>query len=367
MSFCTDIGRTRRAFRRYKLFYMRVQYALFENVETSIAKCPSEYGKAYIEERYRAFRDQFFGGDAGNLPERMPIGYSDTIKALGHCMARISNAMGTQTVRACEIKLSDAYDFTPKKLDEVLIHEMIHAYLFHSKDPLDVKASHGPRFQAWCNKINAMSNYHITTANDTPMTLNHGMANRIANDGTVILVAKDVKNGESALIRVDEKNLTWAIPRAEEWTGKQVTPYACSDSNFKKRFTICKTRLTALMTPNSTVDDMIADGILKEIPRPDKDAPQDALLIAWHWHNDSVAFALVAPRFVDTFVGEIHKILRAHGIEDKISKYRLTSYFHGWESAPVSMRTKNIKFKTLERNAFNLAVEAYDLKYLGDA
>ena len=141
MSFCAGIVCTEDAFFNYKLFYMMVQRALFEDVETSIAKRPSEYGKGYIEERYRVFRNQFFEGDAGNLPERMPIGYSSTIKALGHCMARISNAMGTQTVRACEIKLSDAYDFTPKKLDEVLIHEMIHAYLFHSKDPLDVKAS----------------------------------------------------------------------------------------------------------------------------------------------------------------------------------------------------------------------------------
>lgn len=105
MSFCAGIDCTEGAFCHYKLFCMMIQCALFENVETSIAKCPSEYGKEYIEERYRAFRDQFFGGDAGNLPERMPIGYSDTIKALGHCMARISNAMGTQTVRMQRFEL----------------------------------------------------------------------------------------------------------------------------------------------------------------------------------------------------------------------------------------------------------------------
>ena len=79
MSFCAGIDCTEGAFFNYKLFYMMVQRALFEDVETSIAKRPSEYGKGYIEERYRVFRNQFFDGDAGNLPERMPIGYSSTM------------------------------------------------------------------------------------------------------------------------------------------------------------------------------------------------------------------------------------------------------------------------------------------------
>lgn len=294
MSFCAGVNCTEGACRHYKLFYMMVQCALFEDVETSIAKRPSEYGKGYIEGRYRLFRNQFFEGDAGNLPRMIPIGFSKRVRALGHCSARIQVFFGVPEVLKCEIMLSDAYDFTPKKLDEVLIHEMIHAYLDYSDDLKDVKEVHGPRFQAWCDRINASSDYRITVVNDTPITMNNGMANRISNDGTVLLVARDYKPGETAISRVAEKDLSWAIPKATGWLKRPIVVYACSDGNFKGKFVVGRSKLHGKIFPNATVDEMIESGIMQEIQPPKQKHPRPRS--CWHGHGKTRSVSHCSPQ-----------------------------------------------------------------------
>jgi hypothetical protein len=341
------------------------QSALFEDVETKIAMRPSEYGKEYLKKKYSEFRNRFFDGDRGNLPPEMEIGFSNTVRALGHCKSRVRMFMNVPQAQSCEIMLSDAYDFTPKKLDEVLIHEMIHAYLYNSRDIADVKDSHGPRFQQWCSRINSASDFNITTKNDTPVTLNQGVANRIANDGSVLLVAPEYKPGECAIIRISEKDLAWAIPRAEKWLNATVTPYACSDANFKKGLTLCRTRLSAAIMPKSTVDDMIQSGIMKEIPRPAERAPQDGILVAWPWYRDQVAFCLSRETSVDEIARRAKSMQADHGIAQKVSRYKPVSYFEPWDRAPAAAGN-SIDFGMIAKDAFNEYVIDGTLDYLGD-
>lgn len=362
-SFCAGIGCTAGAFCHYKLFYM-IQRALFEDVETSIAKRPSEYGKGYIEERYRTFRNQFFEGDAGNLPAMISIGFSKRVRALGHCSCRVQIFFGVPEVLKCEIVLSDAYDFTPKKLDEVLIHEMIHAYLDYSDDIRDVKETHGPRFQEWCDRINARSDYRITVVSDTPITLNNGMVNRISNDGTVLLVARDYKPGQTAISRVAEKDLSWAIPKAAKWLNRPIVPYACSDANFKGQFVTGRSTLHGKIFPNATVDEMIESGIMREIQPPKPEAPQTALLLAWPWRN-GVGYSLVVPRLEYEAANRIEDMLRRNNVNEPISKYHLNSYFGAWDGSPVNSSRK-IRYRVMDKERFNDIVKSGDITYIED-
>lgn len=341
-----------------------VQCALFEDVETSIAKRPSEYGKAYIEERYRVFRDQFFEGNAGNLPAMMPIGFSNRVRALGHCSCRVQIFFGVPKVLSCEIMLSDAYDFTPKKLDEVLIHEMIHAYLDYSDNIRDVKEAHGPKFREWCDRINARSDYRITVVNDTPITLNDGMANRIVNDGTVLLAARDYKPGETAISRVAEKDLSWAIPKATKWLNRPIVIYACSDGNFKRKFVTGRSTLHGKIFPNATVDEMVKSGIMREIQPPKPEAPQTALLLAWPWKN-GVGFSLVVPRLEYEAANRIDDMMRRNNVSEPISKYQLNSFFSEWGGAPVNS-SRTIRYKTMDKERFNDIVKAGGITYIED-
>lgn len=364
MSFCAGVDCTGGAFRHYKLFYMMVQCALFEDVETNIAKRPSEYGKGYIEGRYRLFRNQFFEGDAGNLPAMIPIGFSKRVRALGHCSARIKVYFGVPEVLKCEIMLSDAYDFTPKKLDEVLIHEMIHAYLDYSDDLRDVKAVHGPQFQEWCDRINASSDYRITVVNDTPITLNNDMANRIINDGTVLLVARDYKPGETVVCRVAEKDLNWAIPKATDWLKRPIVTYACSDGNFKKKFITARSKIHGKIFPNATVDDMIESGIMQEIQPPRPEAPQTALLLTWPWRN-GVGYSLVVPRLEYEAANRIEDMMRRNNVSEPISKYHLNTFFSDWSGAPVNS-TRSVRYKTMDKEHFNDIVKSGGITYIED-
>lgn len=364
-SFCTGIGCTKSAFFHYKLLYMMVQRALLENADTNIAKRPSEYGRAYLDGKYTEFRNRFFGGDEGNLPPSLPIGFSNTVRALGHCKSRVRNFMGSPTVISCEIMLSDAYDFTPRKLDEVLIHEMIHAYMAYSKDIADVKETHGPRFQRWCYRINSESDYRITVTSDTPVTLNEGMANRIVNDGTVMLVAREYSPGETAISRVSLKDLSWAIPKATSWLKKPVTTYACSDGNFKQKFIVGKSKLHAKIFPNSTIDDMIESGIMREIQPPKVEAPQNAILVAWTWYRNEVGYCLVVPRLASEVIRRVMLMQENHGIEHKISVYRLMRYFSEWEGSPLNS-SRSIRFRTMPKDQFNNIVTDGGITYIED-
>ena len=339
--------------------------ALFEDTETNIAKNPEGYGLHYLQQKYSEFRNRFFNGDNGYLPPKMDIGFSNTLRALGHCATREREFLGKHDVIQCAIKLSNAFDFTPKKLDEVLLHEMIHAYLKFSPNPADYKETHGTRFLVWCNRINSSSDYNITVTNDTPMTLNNGMANRIANDSTILVIARDTEPGKSMVSRIRKNDTDWAIPRIKNWLNTDVKCYACSDANFKRDLTIAKTRLTARSYPNSTIDEMIDAGILKEIHIAEG-APQKGVLLAWPWYNNMVGYSLVEPSIVPTVINLVSGHLEDHGMENRISMYHLNKFFTAWSKPAVKSMTRGLPNMSMPKDEFNDLVRDGTLDYLRD-
>ena len=339
--------------------------ALFEDTETNIAKNPEGYGLPYLHKKYSEFRERFFYGDNGYLPPKMDIGFSNTLRALGHCTTKVREYLGKHDVIQCAIKLSNAFDFTPKKLDEVLLHEMIHAYLKFSPIPADYKETHGTRFLVWCNRINSSSDYVITVTNDTPLTLNNGMANRIANDSTIIVIARDTEPGKSMVSRIHKTDTDWAIPRIKKWLNKDVKCYACSDANFKKNLTVAKTRLTAFKYPNSTIDEMIHSGILKEV-QISESAPQKGILLVWPWYNNTVSYSLVEPSIIPNVTGLISDHLRNHGLENRISMYRPNKFFTQWAKPTVKSVARGLPNMSMPKDEFNDLVRDGTLNYLRD-
>lgn len=352
---------------------MNIQCALFEDVETSIAKNPQEYGLPYIRQKFMEFRDRFFNGNNSRIPDDLPIGFSNTVRALGHCSFRYRKNWapndsgvwehGFQII-SCGIQLSNAYDFTPKKLEEVLIHEMIHAYLVYDGHPDE---GHGARFGEWCNRINSASDYHITVKNDTPVTLNQGMANRVVSDGTVLVVARDFRPDTSLVCRIPEKELQWAFPRITKWCGKKPVCYSCSDANFKKRFTAVRTKLSGQTIPNSTIDEMVESGIMKEYHVSPELPPQDAFVLASPWYGN-VTFTLVEqnPQTAAYVAMRMRKQQEAHGQEERVSLYAIEQHLDIWDRPIIKGNPRSIPQKLITKDQFNQLVTDKVIDHMGD-
>ena len=319
-----------------------------------IAKTPQEYGKPYLLQRYSEFRDRFFEGDNGPLPSHMEISFCRATNFLGVCnvRARVTKYMfgpSHYELIDCRIELSNAYDFTTKKLDEVLIHEMVHAYFSYKGDKY-IKEGHGPNFVAKCDEINMHSDYKITVKNDSPLTLNNGTANRIVNDGTVMMIGP--KNDESYYIcRVNEKDSGWQKQRLENWLKVWFKAFDCYDANFKNRFHTKRTQVGVASMPRETIDNMIAENIMKERDVVEQDLGK-ATLLAWKdaVSNDAIHYAVVTPNYEHSAWQMIYP--QSTGI----SSYYVKTGFDGWLSKPIS--SGRISYQTVGKDKFREWVDS---------
>lgn len=331
-------------------------YSLFEMAEPEIAKTPAEYGKDYLDRKYTEFRSRFFGGDQGYLPRTMPIGFCNSTKKLGYCATTWRRGPFNQSSLVdCGIKLSNAFDYTPKTLDEVLIHEMIHAYLAYSPDREDNNESHGPRFTRWCDRINSSSNYKITVVNDTPLTLNNGMKNRIDNDGSVLLLAPNAKPGVTAVTRVHRDNLQWALSGFSRWFGMEPKCYKCNDANFKRRLTLNRSRLSAQLFPNSMIEDMLEGGILVEDDGLVEQArtPQAGKLLAWHLPGNKIGYCLVSDNVIPDATEVISWKLESMSLDSDIAVYNIVKYFPDWGKPVVNSVSGSLPYNVIDANYLN--------------
>lgn len=103
--------------------------------------------------------------------------------------------------RAGTIFISNAYDFDDNKFKEILIHEMIHAYIhvmsIHDNGP------HGKHFKAMMNKVNNLlldENITISIKIDTE---GYGLTNKVMNSFFVFNMSGDLVLFKSAKSRID--------------------------------------------------------------------------------------------------------------------------------------------------------------------
>lgn len=308
-----------------------------------IAKTPQEYGLPYIEQRYTEFRDRFFDGDNGPLPKKMEFKFNRSLRRLGTFTGTVHVYvfMNSRHVHIddCHIELSNAYDFTKKQLDEVIIHEMVHAY-FAFLDNNVYKENHGPRFLRKCDSINSASDYNITVRNEDPLTLNQGTANRIADDNTIFMVGECSEN-EYYIARINRKDSGWYQERLESWLKVPFRAYSCNDANFKSQFTVRK-KCAVTKYPKRFIDTMIADNVMKECEIAKRDFSDD-VLIAWK-SGDTVSYTLCTKAY-------------APMAKDNIDRLGLVSWtydvydgFPGWPEKPVN--SGRVSYQTVDSGTF---------------
>ncbi len=107
-----------------------------------------------LADRFNRYNALIFGG---KLP-RIPLRISSAATRAGSFSHRIERTPSGPVHRRT-ITISRAFDLEPDRLDDVIIHEMIH-YWIDLYGPHE--APHGPAFRAMMEEINRVHGRHIT-------------------------------------------------------------------------------------------------------------------------------------------------------------------------------------------------------------
>lgn len=143
--------------------------------------------KQYVEKKYREYNDMCFGGKLPMLPVRM----STAKTFLGAVrFKKKKDFWGRLVYYDFELVISVKYDLPEREVEDTIIHEMIHFYIYYNK--LKDTSTHGTIFRKMMNEINARYGRHITIShkNDAAQT-----ATDVQKKVRVICVT-ELQNGE---------------------------------------------------------------------------------------------------------------------------------------------------------------------------
>ena len=102
------------------------------------------------------YNEDYFGGI---LPEpNFKIMHS--VNTLGYFSYVIDGEFGPMET----IEISDFYAYTPKQLRNLMVHEMIHYYLYYTDE--DVRLKHGKEFKKMARQLNKTYGLHVTPTFD---------------------------------------------------------------------------------------------------------------------------------------------------------------------------------------------------------
>ena len=114
----------------------------------------------YVKKKFDEYNHLMFNGELQPLP--FALSKAKTYNgALFY--KREKNADGTWHYSNFVFRISTVYDLSEDKIEDTIIHEMIHYYIF-SKQLHDTKP-HGKLFVAIMNEINNKFNRHVTVSN----------------------------------------------------------------------------------------------------------------------------------------------------------------------------------------------------------
>lgn len=115
--------------------------------------------KEYLEEKFEAFNNQMFGGQLPAVPIKLGKGKT----ALGYLKFRRHKSLfGRVSLSGFSIFISTYFDLTEDEIEDTLIHEMIHYYIYFNN--IKDTSSHGPFFREKMAEINRnfSRNIHIS-------------------------------------------------------------------------------------------------------------------------------------------------------------------------------------------------------------
>lgn len=83
-----------------------------------------------------------------------------SVNILGYFSYRPDEMFGTTET----IEISDFYDYKPNQLRDILVHEMVHYYLYYIGE--DSRLKHGKAFKKMAKQLNKTFGLHITPTID---------------------------------------------------------------------------------------------------------------------------------------------------------------------------------------------------------
>jgi len=112
---------------------------------------------AHLVAKYHEFNGLYF---EGKLPT-IPLGWGRMKNSGAHvdCKFRVKNGVAEVLVDSIKMTFSNKYKRDAVQLEPILLHEMIHVYMFAVLN--DVKENHGPKFMAMLSRLSKASGIDI--------------------------------------------------------------------------------------------------------------------------------------------------------------------------------------------------------------
>ena len=125
----------------------------------------------FVKQKFSQFNGEFFGGELNELPIKL----SNSRSTLG-CFVHPRNQPDhlERGVGECYIRISTRLDFPQSEVEDTIIHEMIHYWIYFKR--LKDSSAHGKIFRAKMEEINRVSGRNLKVS--------HRLSNEEANSDT---------------------------------------------------------------------------------------------------------------------------------------------------------------------------------------
>lgn len=155
----------------------------------------------YVEHKFEEFNRQMFGG---KLPHT-PIELSHAKTFLGQCVCKKRRSLfGRTELYDFRLRINARPDLEEHKLEDVIIHEMIHLYIgIHQ---LEDTSAHGALFRKMMDDINKRFGRHVTVSHKSTETSREQMADTRRRWHVVAVVGfHDGRTGIKVLPRIVQR------------------------------------------------------------------------------------------------------------------------------------------------------------------
>lgn len=198
----------------------------------------------YLRNSFDKFNDSLFDG---KLPKNIPITFVPLKKgSIGRCVVGISGAWFRPTIKpgTIKIEISNRQQYDSNVLDGLIVHEMIHAFLFTQND---TKTEHGGAFLTKLKELEAKGNIRIPIDHDPHSTA------PTPNQKPVGLLMANIK-GKNNFALISKDVLT---PNVVERMHQEYSKWKTSGGSPKllsAKLILCRTNLSDDLDPIENID-----------------------------------------------------------------------------------------------------------------
>lgn len=168
----------------------------------------------YLQEKFDLFNNLYFGGKL----ERIPLETGNAASYLGICTFK-SRRIPFRGVEqyGFKIRISTRLDLPEQEVEDTLIHEMIHYYIWSNR--IKDSSTHGKEFRRWMDHINSTYGRHITVTHHSTKEQREAAIDTRPKWHVVAIVSfKDGREGLKQLPRIRQRIA--AYDRALRRSGK---------------------------------------------------------------------------------------------------------------------------------------------------